>query len=590
MGVNVYKGRRYAPVFDGDWDAGKSYEELVYVLNSGNSYISKRAVPKGTPLEDREYWLPGALFNAQVAKLEYELGGVSEKTKRQALTFDSAEDMAAYGKLKNGDVCHTLGRWVAGDHGDGWYTVNKTAGAALEAESCIEVGKGLYAHLLLEDRVTPLHFGAKPNDSKIDSTEAIRHALHRVNMKQQYLYFPPDSTFYVSGPLNVSRGTATNLFARIVGPSNGNGSPSNNKQNIRIAAGASLFKDGTHRLRIENMVITGYRQKDCKVFDTCSLSGTVIDRCYIADVEAMFYDTGLSGVCDICNNRFLSVVYFAKIANVDCGLTDSRIHDNYINGGAEGSENSCFMWSGYNGSNIYNNFIDYYKRVFNPYALSTRNCQGCPVVNNQIQVFKYLISAPTWNTEMPGQISSIDCFTFIGNTYNWTDRTTPTTKSKFDLWGEDYLSAYPDTPIPESIFLVSDTINIKHIGEVLQSHISKECVALFYNGTSQYDFAQIKIDINTPTKQPIKFINNSSQSNSPNKWYIGKYSNEYDCNILTVVDSLPNVVEGWSTQYPGRKVIFNGNMYTLKKKTIDNQPVFKWIDEFGEEYKPETGA
>ena len=43
-----YKGMRYVPIFDGDWDNTKDYDPLVIVSYQGNSYTSRTFVPAGT--------------------------------------------------------------------------------------------------------------------------------------------------------------------------------------------------------------------------------------------------------------------------------------------------------------------------------------------------------------------------------------------------------------------------------------------------------------------------------------------------------------------------------------------------------------
>lgn len=53
---NVYIGERYVPIVYGPWDGSKDYESLIIVTSDGSGYISKKAVPKGTPISNTEYW------------------------------------------------------------------------------------------------------------------------------------------------------------------------------------------------------------------------------------------------------------------------------------------------------------------------------------------------------------------------------------------------------------------------------------------------------------------------------------------------------------------------------------------------------
>lgn len=58
---NVYIGERYVPKIMGTWDETIPYEGLCIVYQNGNSYISRKPVPAGTPITNTEYW---ALFSA----------------------------------------------------------------------------------------------------------------------------------------------------------------------------------------------------------------------------------------------------------------------------------------------------------------------------------------------------------------------------------------------------------------------------------------------------------------------------------------------------------------------------------------------
>lgn len=67
--MSEYIGRRIVPVHGGVWSGSKSYEELTIVLHedSGDSYISRRAVPAGTAITDESYWMLHSLYSQQIA-------------------------------------------------------------------------------------------------------------------------------------------------------------------------------------------------------------------------------------------------------------------------------------------------------------------------------------------------------------------------------------------------------------------------------------------------------------------------------------------------------------------------------------------
>ena len=72
--MSEYIGNRIVPRHDGVWDSTKAYEPLiiVYEEGSGDSYISRKDVPAGTGLNQKEYWALCARFSEQVALLREE--------------------------------------------------------------------------------------------------------------------------------------------------------------------------------------------------------------------------------------------------------------------------------------------------------------------------------------------------------------------------------------------------------------------------------------------------------------------------------------------------------------------------------------
>ena len=71
MEIREYVGARYVPRFTGLYDATQIYDALDVVDNgSGTSYIAKKTVPAGTPLNNTDYWFvygasSGAIINLQ---------------------------------------------------------------------------------------------------------------------------------------------------------------------------------------------------------------------------------------------------------------------------------------------------------------------------------------------------------------------------------------------------------------------------------------------------------------------------------------------------------------------------------------------
>lgn len=63
---NVYVGHRYVPKIMGEWEKTETYEGLSIVTHQGASYTSKKRVPKGIDILDKEYWVITGNYDAQV--------------------------------------------------------------------------------------------------------------------------------------------------------------------------------------------------------------------------------------------------------------------------------------------------------------------------------------------------------------------------------------------------------------------------------------------------------------------------------------------------------------------------------------------
>lgn len=103
--MSKYIGSRIVPKHCGTWSKTKEYEVLSIVLHSssGDSYISRKAVPAGTDISDTEYWALSSEFSAQLKTLSTEVSAVSstvETLKEQvaanvSASTDSDADYAA---------------------------------------------------------------------------------------------------------------------------------------------------------------------------------------------------------------------------------------------------------------------------------------------------------------------------------------------------------------------------------------------------------------------------------------------------------------------------------------------------------------
>ena len=73
-----YTGLRYVPKFADpiEWNSTNSYEALTIVINQGNSYTSKQAVPVGVDISNETFWAKTFDFNAQLENTRHELAGL----------------------------------------------------------------------------------------------------------------------------------------------------------------------------------------------------------------------------------------------------------------------------------------------------------------------------------------------------------------------------------------------------------------------------------------------------------------------------------------------------------------------------------
>lgn len=68
-----------------NWDITKQYEANTIVIDTlGNGFISRKAVPAGVSLNNREYWVQVAAFGAMIENLMHQIAAADEETRRTA--------------------------------------------------------------------------------------------------------------------------------------------------------------------------------------------------------------------------------------------------------------------------------------------------------------------------------------------------------------------------------------------------------------------------------------------------------------------------------------------------------------------------
>lgn len=99
MSVREYIGARYVPLFADpiQWDNTNSYEPLTVVMNLGTSYVSRQWVPAGIAIDNEDYWIAWADYNAQI-----------EQYRQEVQAFDGRIDTLEGKFDANGDVAENL--------------------------------------------------------------------------------------------------------------------------------------------------------------------------------------------------------------------------------------------------------------------------------------------------------------------------------------------------------------------------------------------------------------------------------------------------------------------------------------------------
>lgn len=87
-----YVGKRIVPKHCGYWDNTKPYEmeSIVYDRNSGNSYISRKAVPAGTDISQEEYWALCSDFNLQLEFVSQQMEESEQRIRQDNAATEQA--------------------------------------------------------------------------------------------------------------------------------------------------------------------------------------------------------------------------------------------------------------------------------------------------------------------------------------------------------------------------------------------------------------------------------------------------------------------------------------------------------------------
>ena len=97
---NKYIGHRYVPKIFGEWSKDYIYEGLSIVTYKGESYTSKKHVPKGVDILNEEYWVLTGNYNAQVTHYRDEVLKTKNELNKNmdSLKKDVSDDVTELNK------------------------------------------------------------------------------------------------------------------------------------------------------------------------------------------------------------------------------------------------------------------------------------------------------------------------------------------------------------------------------------------------------------------------------------------------------------------------------------------------------------
>lgn len=399
----------------------------------------------------------------------------------------------------------------------------------------------------------PNWFGAI-GDGVSDDTEALRNTIISASTLRCMVEFPNNFVYKVSGPLNYYDGEYKSITLNLKGfiPEKLHVYTPDGWGGIKMEDNTNLFQGATITGSITSLIIVGVRSEQVHVFDNCKCKYLSILNSTISNVGAVFFDSSLNTCSRIGNNVFLTAFYFHRNDRTNSGLTDSNIYNNYINGGAELTDNSCFEFSNYNGSLIYGNFIDYYRTIYEAKA-TVKQSGGCiNSQNNQYQVFRYF-----WIKKNIVNLS----ISSVGDCFNWND---PGKLEKLTTFQSEIYTGRDGSEynLPPHIVRIEDITNVSFINSVFEANIRNILYIKgdFFNYDNTFIFESPLVSSGSlvpilPEGGDLTIYNGGH--------FKYKFINLPD-NSADEVQSLPNISTGWSNRMVGQKVLYNGIMYVAE--------------------------
>ena len=419
------------------------------------------------------------------------------------------------------------------------------------------------------DYVTPAMYGAR-GDGKRDDTDALRKALYAATSAGKVLYLPAGATYRVSGPLNYYQGKYQSYTVNILGciPIKKGAYSETKYGGITLAKGTHLFQGATIRGSIERVSIIGTRDINTHIFSTCDCSELVVHGCNMTNIGVLFYDSPLHQVSEITQNTFLSLYYFAKNEKTSSGVMDSFISGNYINGGMELNDNVCFEWANFNGAVVTGNFIDYYRTIYQPKAVSGQSFTGPLSYANEYQVFRYLYA--------PGDNIQVVTFSSTADSFNWNDPETLEKLTKFKpltYKGKDGKTY----EMPPYVARCQSTWFIS----VQNAKVERNMRSLVFVSSSLTEYEANRFEVSFVENNPYKSGQISYRKGAEKALYNdGKYpQNELKISgIIETLDKLPSIGIGWTESVHGRTVRVGDKIYRATNQKEGGRWKASWVE------------
>ena len=419
------------------------------------------------------------------------------------------------------------------------------------------------------DYLTPKMYGAR-GDGKRDDTDALRKALYVSSTTGKVLYLPSGATYKVSGPLNYYQGKYQSYTVNILGciPIKKGEYSESRYGGITLSKGTKLFQGATIRGSIERVSMIGTRDLNTHIFSTCDCTELVIHGCNISNVGVLFFDSSLHQVSQITQNTFLSLYYFARNDKTSSGVMDSMISGNYINGGQELNDNACFEWANFNGTIVTGNFVDYYRTIYQPKAVSGQSFTGPQSYANEYQVFRYFYA--------PGDNIQLVTFSSTADAFNWND---PATLKKLEQFkpltykgkdGKTY-EMPPYVARCHSIWVIS----------VQQAKIERNMRSLVFVSSTLTQYEANRFEVSFIENNPFKAGQISYQRGDSRPLYNdGKFpENAMKIDgIVESLDKLPSLGMGWTETAQGRMVKVGEKIYRATNRKENGKWKAAWVE------------